>query len=663
MPGLKLFTSNRLEILVDKLAAEIRHHPLPVFDDEVIVVQSKGMQHWLSLEIAERNRISANTSFPFPKAFVYSLFRSLGEIADEDRYSPDVMTWRILDLLPALLKDSEFESLKRYCDGSRQELKRYQLSERIGFLFDNYLIHRPDLINKWDTGQNPLAERNQDSRWQFLLWRALTESERSEGRLTHAAELRRQFLNGRDLLLDLPQRVSVFGISTLPPFYLDVLKKLSEQIPVYFYYLNPCRHFWEYCYSAKETSKLLKDGITEEDQYFERGNPLLASMGVAGREFFSLVLNALEDTGEQEFVEPEADSLLSCIQADILNLIDRDGETPVIVNSADRSLQIHSCHSPIREVEVLYDNLLSLFDENTDLNPKDVAVMMPDVSIYAPLIKAVFDGYESEKTAIPYSIADVALNRTNAIAETFLSILTVNNKRFKAPEVIDILESQAIREQFEFSEEEINLIKTWVVRSGIRWGVDEKHKEKLGLPPFKENTWQFGLNRLLLGIALPERDDLKLFSGILPYDDMEGDEVIILGRFARFFEHLTEVSTCLTEPKTLAEWSDFLNGVLSDFFTSNAQTENQVQEVREALLENGLLGLSQAAGFQKPVPLDVVYSYLNQRLTKDMRSSGFISKGVTFCTLLPMEEHSFQDNLHPGHERRGVSPHVPAHRV
>ena len=77
MPGLDLFTGNCLENLAEKLA-EVLSKPLgSPFQREIILVQSKGMERWVSMELARHNGICANCWFPFPNHFVYALFREV----------------------------------------------------------------------------------------------------------------------------------------------------------------------------------------------------------------------------------------------------------------------------------------------------------------------------------------------------------------------------------------------------------------------------------------------------------------------------------------------------------------------------------------------------------------------------------------------------------
>ena len=44
----------------------------------------------------------------------------------------------------------------------------------------------------------------------------------------------------------------------------------------------------------------------------------------------------------------------------------------------------------MREVEVLHDYLLDLFNQDPNLTPKDVVVMVADINQYTPYIQAVF---------------------------------------------------------------------------------------------------------------------------------------------------------------------------------------------------------------------------------------------------------------------------------
>jgi len=66
MINLKLYTSNRLEILAEQLATVLSTPLASPMEPEIIVVQSQGMERWVSMELARHFGICANTKFPFP---------------------------------------------------------------------------------------------------------------------------------------------------------------------------------------------------------------------------------------------------------------------------------------------------------------------------------------------------------------------------------------------------------------------------------------------------------------------------------------------------------------------------------------------------------------------------------------------------------------------
>ncbi len=53
-------------------------------------------------------------------------------------------------------------------------------------------------------------------------------------------------------------------------------------------------------------------------------------------------------------------------------------------------MQVHACHGPARQVEVLREVLLGLLADDPTLEPRDILVMCPDIESYAPLITAAF---------------------------------------------------------------------------------------------------------------------------------------------------------------------------------------------------------------------------------------------------------------------------------
>ncbi len=557
------------------------------------------------------------------------------------------MLWEIMRLLPEMLDRPEFSPLKYYLADTADVRKRYQLSAQIANLFDQYLVFRPDLVLAWDQGHGSRAgpRANDHEAWQAALWRRLRQGKPAP----HLASLWKEF-GERAGQADfkpsqVPERISIFGISALPPSYLEMFRVLGARAEVHLFLLQPSKEYWGLIVNARESERILKaakKGDTAGPElHLEAGNHLLASTGNLGRDFLNLVLEAGDWDEEAAFTDPPEGNLLQNIQADIFHLRDRgrEGCPRLSISKSDTSVRVHSCHSPLREVEVLYDHLLEWFERDPTLAPRDVLVMTPDIEGYSPFIQAVFDSPEEASKRIPFSVADRGIRSASQVIDAFFNLLSLPATRLEATSVLRLLEADMVRERFGVSESDLDTIRVWVRKTNIRWGQDAKQRESLGLPGLSENTWQQGMERLLLGYAMAGKGE-QMFNDLLPFDDVEGGSAEVLGHFAEYLRRLFDAVATLGARRSIADWEQVLLTLLDTFFQP---AESQVQEL--LLIRSTLRALaSQAAeaGCADPVDLAVILESLNQMLEEDRFGSGFITGGVTFCALKPMRSIPFK---------------------
>ncbi|RFA27293.1 exodeoxyribonuclease V subunit gamma [Alkalilimnicola ehrlichii] len=624
---LQLYHSNRLESLADGLALLTQMPAGSPLAPETVLVQSNGMARWLALRLAERNGVCANLRFPYPAAYTWELFCTLlAEVPERSVYNPDILTWRLMSVLPQLKEEPGFEPLAHYLHGG-DELARYELARRLADVFDQYLVYRPDWILAWEQGE--------EDHWQARLWRRLTEA----GGAHRAALLERCLtaLRSGEVAADkLPARLSVFGLSNLPPPLLTLLTELGRHIPIHLFLLSPTEDYWGDLRSEREIYRQAADADPEA-LYLATGNKLLASLGRQGRDFHELLLD--QGPEEEALYEPPAgDSLLGGLQLDILELRNRgeDGERTMLA-AADNSVQVHNCHSRMRELEVLHDQLLALFDGYPDLTPADVVVMTPDIEAYVPYIEAVFGTAEPHR--IPYTIADRSLRAEEPVAEAFLQLLELVESRFDADQVTSLLALPAVQRRFDIDEHELPRLHDWIRRNGIRWGVDAAHRAELELPAEEANSWRAGLRRMLLGYALPG-DERRLFAGTLPFDEVEGGVAELAGRLAEFLENLFRLPASLAGKRSAADWQLALNQVLERFFLGDEGEETALQAIREALAD--LRAEVEAGGCDEALSLAVVLSHLRGALSAAGRAGSFLGGGVTFCAMVPMRSIPFE---------------------
>ncbi len=632
MRTLRLITSRSQHRLLEVFADNLRSSPLSPLENESVVILSHGMARWIAMELATRLGVSAGLEFSFPNDLLDRCFRAvLPGSYSSTAFTRNALTWRVASQLPSLSRQEGFEPVAAYLGGGRDDRRTMQISRSIADCFDQYTIFRPEKILSWDEGN--------DNVWQAQLWRAINHdcigSHRAallKGLHNHVS--RRAAPHGT-----LPRRISLFGISYLPPFHLEALRLLSAYCDVTCYLLNPCGQYWGTIISEKEQSRrALKTTLPEEaEEYYETGNPLLSSFGTLGQEFFESLLNysfEVEELDDAPHHAAPATTLLAAIQNDIRTLTDRPAcSEKWLVTEADRSLQIHSCHGPLREMEVLYDNLLAQFDELPGLEPRHIVVMIPNIELYAPYISSVFNTRSSRRPPLPYTIADRSIRRESLFVDAFLTLIDSLSGRFTLNEMLGLLETPAVMRRFTVDGDELATIRTWLTDCTVRWGLDADHRADLGFPHYSEFSWQAGLDRLLLGYAMSPADSAT-FNDILPYPASTGQQAATLGKLTEFVSAVRDCSTRLSVQRTLTSWADVLTSTALCMLAPDEGDTTGPLTVAKAL--NSLREASTVHGFTRPMARDAVRDHLTETLSRSGGGYGFMGGSITFCAMLPM---------------------------
>jgi exodeoxyribonuclease V gamma subunit len=635
---LALYRSNSMERLADALADAVRRPLANVLAPECIAVPSAGMERWLALELSSRLGVWANPAFPFPGKLVESLLGLLldGSEIEPDAFAPQRTQFALAGLLAELAPQPEFQVVRNYLDqDGGSSGRRLVLAARIADVFDHYVTYRPELVLGWQHGR--------ESHWQAELFRALA-SRMAVPHLAARVEEARSALEARTSSVQrIPERIHVFGVSTLPPQYLSLLSAVSEARDVHVYVLSPCREYYGDLRSNREQRGARRRSKTErtpppETESFE-GHALLASLGRHSREFQELIEALPYSEAETDlYCDPGEDSLLHTLQSDMLGLRER-GEHAAprkLIEARDDSVAIHSCHGSMRELEVLHDQLLELISER-GVEPHQIIVLTPDIASYAPVIEAVFAQSEG-RTRIPFRVADRSARSSFAVLSAFDALLAVFESRFAASQVLDLLGQDPIRERFELAMDEVEQLREWVADSGIRWGVDADHRAEVGQPRRDENTWRFGLSRLMLGYASGNPPS-ALFAGHAPAE-VDSGEADLLGRFHTFCDRLFALRLELRESANVSGWRERLTRVLAAFVVERRENASEHAAVRGALL-----ALEQDAargGFDEPIELADMRRLLTGALDARAAMHGFLSGGVTFCQLVPMRSIPFR---------------------
>jgi len=657
---LHVHRSNRTERLVDVLAT-ITADPLSSpLQAERIVVSSPGIERWLAMQLAKRLSIWTNAEFPFPRKLIDDLLTALDPNTDKDTaiaaraarkaYEPMCMTFGIARELAArtALDDALFAEVTQYCRDDAHGRRRLSLSMRLAELFDQYLTYRPDMLSSWQSGAN---QDNQEDGFQPVLFRSLVERH-GDRFLPRCVESALAALRSGATPAGWPPRIHLFGLSSVAPLHIDLLVGLSAHSDVHLYVLSPSREYFADLLPARSQrksrgreDKARQLSFAEESFLAEgEGHPLLASLGRHAREFQEQLENAAAQQQYQEpfgdlFEEPAEDSLLHVLQADLLSLRARPKDAPYYaLVQDDASLSVHGCHSPMREIEVLHDQLTRLIAER-GVDPSEIIVMAPDISEYAEVIDAVFSEIDpkSGRTPIPFHIVDRTLSQTSPLLLALGAVLDVLVGRFGAGEVLDLLGFDLIRERFEIAIDQVDTLRDWLEDSGIRWGVDAEHRAEHGQPARDENTWRTGLWRLALGYCTGLGAD-QLFAGVAPAP-LDSEHGELLGHFLAFCDGLFRARSEFAQPAPLRVWEERFARLTSGMLSERVDAAER-KALWFALRE--LSEHAERAGFEEAIDLVSLRRLLDRALSLAAPMHGFLSLGVTFCKMLPMRSIPFK---------------------
>ncbi|MCW2838801.1 MAG: recC [Aeromicrobium sp.] len=638
--------AERLDALVVGLA-ELLAEPLDdPFADEIVVVPARGVERWTAQQLGRRlgaaagreDGVAAGIRFVSPHSLVAEV---LGMVED-DPWDPDRLVWSLLDVIDASMGESWCRALSRHLGhehtGVERELRRnrrYGVARRLAGLFSSYASQRPEMLAAWREGNDldgVAGGLEQDVVWQAELYRRLVDR---IGGATPDVRLAETIVRLREdpVSFDLPPRISLLGHTRLSTAEVRLLYALAMHRDVHLWVPHASPALWDALAGQVAEGPVRR---ADDPAPINAPNPLLISLGRDSREL-QRTLNVATDVRDEHLdaLEDRPASLLGWLQDDLVH--DRSGAPTRSIDEQDRSVQIHACHGKARQVDVLREVLVGLLEDDPTLEPRDILVMCPDIDTYAPLISAAFGllgvvegGHPAHQLRV--RLADRGSADTNPLVGVARALLDLAAKgRVTATEVLDLVAMAPVRHRFALSDDDLQQLTGWVEQSGVRWAFDGPHREPFGLGDLMNNTWQFGLDRVLLGGAVAEHRG-RWIETVMPLDDVSSGELDLAGRFAELMERLRTTIDEMTTEQPLAGWVR----TLADGVTSLASVTKR-DDWQLAQLERELGRLADTGqGSTTTLRLAEVSELLTTRLGPRPTRSSFRSGSLTVCTMVPM---------------------------
>ncbi len=649
--GLRLHRGVSTDALAGGLAALLAT-PLPdPFAEELVVVPAKGVERWLTQRLSHHlgagprggDGVCAGVRFLNPR----SLVALLTGTERDDPWDPDRFVWPLLEVIDGSLAEPWCATLAQHLghgdpsvQGELRRDRRYSVARRLAGLFASYAVQRPSLLTDWQAGRDTDgagADLPADLTWQAELWRRVCRAVDAPPPDQRHREVCAAIRDGADLAL--PDRLSMFGHTRLPVTEIELLAAVGEVREVHLWLPQASPAAWERIATPVAESPVRRTA-DETGRLVE--HPLVASLGRDSRELQRSLsrLGAVDDSVLGPVSTSSADAgatLLQRLQDDVR--ADHDGglQHDRGTAAADGSVQVHACHGATRQVEVLREVLVGLMADDPTLEPRDILVMCPDVEAYAPLFSACFGlGDAAGPEAHPahrlrVRLADRGLMSTNPLLALAGSLVSLAGGRGKASEVLDLAAAAPVRHRFRISDDDLATLNRWVEQAGVRWGLVPRQREDHQLGGFRQNSWDAGLDRVLLGVAMAE-DGGRNLAGVLPLDDVGSTQVELAGRLAELVTRLQSRVEELREASTLDGWLDQLHAGVLDLASvppadrwQVAQFERELDAIRDA---GGARGTE--------LTLADVHTLVEHRTEPRPTRANFRTGHLTVATLVPM---------------------------
>lgn len=582
-----------------------------------------------------------------------------------DPWELERVAWVLLEVL-----EDGSESLPALAPGATA----WARARRLADLFDRYMTHRPVMIRKWSVGDDvdgagrPVEPH---ARWQPHLWRLVRERIGRPAPPELAPQRIATLREGR-FPDTIPERISLFGLSTIPggaPL-VELLDALASQRDVLLFMHQPSLAMVNRVAGAPQVAARAMPTsdpfIRAEDQSSSLvANPLLGSWGRAAREAVVLLgARCAEATTTPAPPGATTNTLLAQLQRDLR------ADTPpggtFEYRDDDRSITIHSCYGDTRQVEVLRDQILHLLVDDPTLTEDDIVVFSPALDTFAPIIESVLgppgerpgdptdptdpastDGRPMGAPSLRYRLSDRSLGSSYPMLGALGALVELLASRFSDRAVLEFASLDPVRRRHGFDDEALSTLADWITTANTRWGIDGRHRERWGIPAGHEaGSWRRGIDRLLMGIAVGDDNSALAPGGLLPIG-VEGADAIIAGRLAEMLDRLARLATQAGEARPAHRWVELLRCAADDLFApdpDNPWERQRLNGVLERIDDAAtVIGHNEPATDnpeRAPCEVDLTLDDLRHLIGAELGASAgrpdFFRGGITFSTPTPL---------------------------
>ena len=545
--SLKIYCGSRIEDLAEmlkKCLLKDRQGKDP-FVFTKVVVPNGNLAKWLQIRMfAKEPDLCAGIQFPFMEKELTELMKAglpKDERAEVELLPDHAYAKAIVSILlagpeeqPEYAKLAPFRKYIMNSDSAetvavteqKQAAMTWQLADKLADLMDSYEVYRPEIVEWWlNGGKCPYdLRKGETADAEAALARALWGADGKFNQDGKRLSLRQLYNRVKgNAPAEKPKTIYFFGQSTLSVLQAQILVWLAKTHDVVVFYRNPCREFWGDIETKNEERKALfrvggYSGANPEEKYKDGcENDLLKTLGIAGRETLRLLVD-LEESAERigfdweslDNEEAEVGTVLGNVQESI-----RCRTSEVTKCRQDASVQIVGTPGVRREVEMVYNSILGSVARPEGVTGErpwegcsfsDIAVIVPDMQTYRPVIEAVFDA----RGKVPYGLLDTSASDDSNYLRGFLSLIELGRKGLNRDRLFNVLENPCVQRALGFAREDVVSWRELTEKIGAFDGFEHDDKNGTGYFDWSSALKRLRLARLANTVSDGEGSDLPL---------------------------------------------------------------------------------------------------------------------------------------------------------
>jgi len=585
---LNLYKSNKIEVISELLAEELKIYPPPINEKLEIAVPNYFLGKWLSEQITIKNKISALYEFKTISSFTESLLTNFFPGNDMGLWNFESIKWGIIDSLEELNSFKESFPLRNWINKYLDNKKTidgdiYNLTKKITNNFIDYLIFRPEMIAQWNkyeiNSSNLFKNLNSDQFWQPILYKLLEEKISEKPSCLYMIEVIKNLRKIKNLQFQVPNQIYIFSDNNLSKLHINFYSELSKFTKVNLYLLSAGDDFWNRINCL--------EGELEFDNFESKLNLYNTNIekifGKFGANFQKLIEENINKEGinlknnliyidpTTNYYEKKYIPLLNQIQK---RLIDNNSND-FIVNERDDSILLCEHFNQNSQLEYIRNKIIEFINSCENIKYSDIAVLSPQTNLIKPYLRYIFNNELINGKKIPYFFIDEDNHDSTGIYEFLIDITEIASEKITLEKIDYILSKKVTQNIFDFNITEKDEIIFLLTQAGFHWGLDDK--ERLGE---KENTLDWCINRITLGLIYDKEVNLSNFN-LKPfsYKNISLD----LNKWVKILIHLKKYIDLIRGSFSYSHWVEKIKFILKSIADSNANFNLEISEINRIL--------------------------------------------------------------------------------